>query len=225
MSSNINGSTNSANDNTNPTNPTNPNSGAKFSPLPSGKGIVQQCTAHRKSDHQRCQSIAVHGYTVCRMHGANPNNHGGRAPIHGRYSKVLQQNASLLELYAQYKDDPELTNLASEIALVRAALADFLKTIVESTSTSTSTSGATTTAAVADAKVPSLTKKIIELTEQIGKLVERKHKIDYGEQYTLNVPQLVVYASRIADTINRYVEDPETRALIRAELEGVFAEG
>jgi len=36
-----------------------------------------RCHAKRKSDGQQCSNFAVHGYEVCRLHGANPNNHGG----------------------------------------------------------------------------------------------------------------------------------------------------
>ena len=38
---------------------------------------ARQCTAKSKSTGNRCQNVAVTGYNVCRVHGANPNNRGG----------------------------------------------------------------------------------------------------------------------------------------------------
>ena len=44
-------------------------------PLPDMK---KQCTARSKRTGVRCQNPAVNGYNVCRHHGANPKNRGGR---------------------------------------------------------------------------------------------------------------------------------------------------
>ena len=44
-------------------------------PLPN---ISNQCTAHSKRTGERCKNPAVTGYNVCRHHGANPKNRGGR---------------------------------------------------------------------------------------------------------------------------------------------------
>jgi len=38
---------------------------------------AKQCSATSKSTGTRCLMPAVHGYRVCRMHGANPKNPGG----------------------------------------------------------------------------------------------------------------------------------------------------
>jgi len=38
---------------------------------------AKQCAATSKSTGTRCLMPAVHGYRVCRMHGANPKNPGG----------------------------------------------------------------------------------------------------------------------------------------------------
>lgn len=55
----------------------------------------RRCTARMKSTGGRCTHPAVAGYSVCRMHGANPRNHGGGQPgnlnalKHGAYVKKM----------------------------------------------------------------------------------------------------------------------------------------
>lgn len=56
---------------------------------------VPRCTARMKKNGLRCTLPAVTGYTVCRMHGANPKNKGGgkvgnlNSMTHGAYVKRL----------------------------------------------------------------------------------------------------------------------------------------
>ena len=38
---------------------------------------AKQCKAKSKISGKRCKNVAVSGYEVCRMHGANPKNRGG----------------------------------------------------------------------------------------------------------------------------------------------------
>ena len=53
------------------------------------KNIRKRCKAIAKRSGERCQQPAVKGYDVCRVHGANPKNHGGppkknlNALVHG----------------------------------------------------------------------------------------------------------------------------------------------
>jgi hypothetical protein len=57
--------------------------------------LVPRCTARMKKNGLRCTLPAVSGYTVCRMHGANPKNKGGgkagnlNSMTHGAYVKRL----------------------------------------------------------------------------------------------------------------------------------------
>jgi hypothetical protein len=90
---------------------------------------MAQCTAHSKRSRQRCQRAAMHGMTVCYMHGGkSPIGMGSRALTRGgRYSKFLP-----LRLAAQYdtaEKDPDLLNLRNEIALSETRLIDLLKRI------------------------------------------------------------------------------------------------
>ncbi len=55
------------------------------------KNIKKRCKAKAKRSGERCQLPAVRGYDVCRVHGANPKNHGGppkgslNAMVHGGF--------------------------------------------------------------------------------------------------------------------------------------------
>ena len=44
-----------------------------------GRYLTLRCTAHSKRTGKRCLGFAVHGFSVCRMHGA----HGGPKTIAG----------------------------------------------------------------------------------------------------------------------------------------------
>ena len=56
---------------------------------------MRRCKVISKRTGKRCGHPAVRGYEVCRMHGANPKNHGGGQPAnlnalkHGAYVKKL----------------------------------------------------------------------------------------------------------------------------------------
>ena len=101
-------------------------------PLPD---IKNRCTAHSKRTGERCQNPAVTGYTVCRHHGANAKNRGGRKKgcdnsksrqgralpgntngiTHGAYSSRLPPEErpiyeELLEAYLRDVPNPSVTD-------------------------------------------------------------------------------------------------------------------
>lgn len=57
---------------------------------------ARQCTARSKSTGQRCKNPAVKGYSVCRLHGANPKNHGGNPRIQ-KHNRELNSPERLAE--------------------------------------------------------------------------------------------------------------------------------
>lgn len=67
--------------------------------------VCPKCGAER-----RCRKPKVKGTNVCWVHGAA----GGRAPKHGRYMAP----ANILAQYNRVLKDPNILNLASEIALL-----------------------------------------------------------------------------------------------------------
>jgi len=91
----------------------------------------RRCTARMKSTGERCTHPAVSGYSVCRMHGANPKNHGGGQPgnlnplKHGAYVKKMltdEEKAIFEDLLAAIHRDFEL-NESTDLA--QAAMAAF----------------------------------------------------------------------------------------------------
>ena len=84
-----------------------------------------------KSTGERCTHPAVSGYSVCRMHGANPKNHGGGQPgnlnplKHGAYVKKMltdEEKAIFEDILAAIHRDFEL-NESTDLA--QAAMAAF----------------------------------------------------------------------------------------------------
>ena len=91
----------------------------------------RRCTARMKSTGERCTHPAVSGYSVCRMHGANPKNHGGGQPgnlnplKHGAYVKKMltdEEKAIFEDILAAIHRDFEL-NESTDLA--QAAMAAF----------------------------------------------------------------------------------------------------
>jgi hypothetical protein len=92
--------------------------------------LAARCTARMKKNGRRCTLPAVTGYKVCRMHGANPKNHGGGKPgnlngmTHGAYVKRLLDDQDK-ELFDQTLDairlDFDLNNSTDQIQATMAA--------------------------------------------------------------------------------------------------------
>lgn len=90
----------------------------------------RRCTARMKSTGGRCTHPAVSGYSVCRLHGANPKNKGGGQPknlnnmIHGAYVKRLldDQDKELFEQTLEaIRRDFELNDSTDQIQAAMAA--------------------------------------------------------------------------------------------------------
>ena len=70
---------------------------------------AKRCIAKAKRTGERCKSPAVKGYAVCRVHGANPKNHGGapkgslNAMVHGCFvDRFLKQGEE--EMFNRFMD-------------------------------------------------------------------------------------------------------------------------
>lgn len=149
---------------------------------------MPQCTAHRR-DGERCTQQAMHGRTVCRMHGGK----AGRPPIHGRYAKSLDRYPELRRAYDEACGDPQLMEIQSEVALLRANLQQYLDKY----------------AGVAHPKTMQI---IADYGEAITRLVERRHKMLHGERVTITMRDLETYAARLMEIVRQVYGDDERYA-------------
>src|SRR4051812_49433793 len=89
---------------------------------------MSQCTATSKGTGEQCKNVAVHGYPVCRFHGAGSKDKpGGRPIVHGRYSKFLPER--LAGRYADAISDQKLLELRDEVALMGVRLGELLERV------------------------------------------------------------------------------------------------
>ena len=174
-----------------------------------------RCTARTKrglrtlgeeADYEqlRCKRHCEEGYKVCRIHGANANNHGGTPPVTGLYSKFL--TGDLADRIHELQSEAKWADLANEIVVLRALLTRYLERNEE----------------LNNLDDEGAHRNIVNLIEEIGKSVERKHKIDYGVEHVINIQGLAAYAVRIADIINNHVADERSRAAISDEIAGLL---
>jgi hypothetical protein len=93
-----------------------------------GQEVRMQCQAKSKQRHAQCRQQAVRGMEVCHYHGGKTPR-GPALPQFksGRYSRFVPSR--LLAHYRDAENDPELTSVRSELALVDARLADLLSRV------------------------------------------------------------------------------------------------
>ena len=96
------------------------------------KNIKKRCKATAKRSGKRCQQPAVKGYDVCRVHGANPKNHGGapkknlNALVHGcfvdRFLKKGEEKMFNQFMDGLKKDIPDMNDSSDYAIAVTAGM-------------------------------------------------------------------------------------------------------
>ena len=96
------------------------------------KNIKKRCKATAKRSGKRCQQPAVKGYDVCRVHGANPKNHGGapkknlNALVHGcfvdRFLKKGEEKMFNRFMDGLKKDIPDMNDSSDYAIAVTAGM-------------------------------------------------------------------------------------------------------
>ncbi len=90
-----------------------------------------QCKAKSKRSGKQCQNPAISGSDVCRMHGANPKNHGGaprenkNAMTYGIFSNDLQDDEErqiYQEYYQALQGDFEMNDSADRMTCQMACI-------------------------------------------------------------------------------------------------------
>ena len=94
--------------------------------------IKKRCKAKAKRSGKKCQQPAVKGYDVCRVHGANPKNHGGapkknlHALVHGcfvdRFLKKGEEKMFNRFMDGLKKDIPDMNESADYAIAVTAGM-------------------------------------------------------------------------------------------------------
>ena len=142
------------------------------------------------------------------MHGG-PKNHeltrGPNSPTwkDGKYSRVFKKTEAAAR-YQELVTDPEYSHLHGEIASLRMAREEYLAQWQDQLGE------------------PQVQKPLLALDEQIRKLVDSAHKIEYDEANVVTVATLMAYAARIGVILREEIVDQ--RALDRAShrIESLF---
>jgi len=157
-------------------------------------------TCHAKSNRtgKPCRQPVVPGKQVCHYHGGAPGS--GGQPTHGRYSRAARQLPEVLAFYEEYKTDPDLMEIANEIALLRALVARHLESYGEQ--------------AFAGRSLPGFSDLIVK----IGSLVGQRHKMLHGEQLTITARDYETLVTRLIDLARSYFGDHERYRSFISEL-------
>ena len=142
----------------------------------------------------------VPGRHVCRLHGAFAGRPAGYGKHYLANYHIPEKNRALFQ---DFMNDSAWADLGREIALLRTMVQEY-----------TMSSNSSDPIAQAHAS---------RLMSKIGELVATKHKIEYGEKYTININTLVAYAARIGDIINEFVPNDDDRSLVADRIEKLFA--
>lgn len=207
---------------------------------------MSQCTAKAKCSGTQCQRAAMHGRTVCYMHGGKSlRGIASRTLKSGRYSKDLPTR--LAARYQESQADPDLLNLHSEISLTDAFVLDALKGLDTGESGRLWQSLNTTWQTLQDAQrakdgqavalalndLGSLIKRGIaahaarsetmDLIERRRKLVESESKRRVQMQDMITSEKAMLLVGQLTAAVVRYVSDPKALAGIAAEFGAITA--
>jgi len=143
------------------------------------------------------------GKKVCYYHGGAP---GSGRPI-SAYKTILRYSDSLTnpeerQLYEQFRDDPQLDEVGNEVALARMKLARYVKQ--------------------QDGKLDQRTlDNVLGFADTIGRIVERRHKITYGEQVTIRTKDFEVLADKLLEIAERIYGDDKRYEQFLVECAGL----
>ena len=128
--------------------------------------------------------------------------HGGLTPIkHGLYSKYirlpLKQKAEEI-----LKDKEKLLDLTREIARIKAILSQF----DDNDSMEIS---------------PDLLSSLFQATEVVRRLIETKHKMEYGEKHIITLKEVHLVIEQVVQVIEQEVSDSKVRRRIARRFEDI----
>jgi len=159
-----------------------------------------------KTTGQRCKAVAMRGSEVCRMHGGAKGS--GRPPKSGLYAfDTGKVSETISEAFQRYLQDPDITLLNEEIALVRAYLENYVATFTPSSSQ----------------HPPPLTSEfydtLLGFASRLSRLAKTQAEIEWGPQHLITATQAMVFFNAVMDAVFRHVRDVDTREAIVADLQ------
>jgi hypothetical protein len=72
---------------------------------------------------------------------------------------------------------------------------------------------------------PISVKELSQLVEDVGKMVERQHRMMYSASNLVTLEAASVFALTIASVVNRYVKDSEERAAVMEAIRQLLTSG
>ena len=164
---------------------------------------MSRCTAKSKRTGEQCQRPACKGKRVCYHHGGAPGS--GRPIVTGRYSHFFApDDHEGRAAYEAFRDDPHLEELANEVAILRAKFSQYQKR------NSKAIDGRTVAV-------------FLSFLDGIGKLVEKRHKIKYGEQVTITVREWEALSTRVLEMVRETYGDNDTYAAFLTKVERLYS--
>jgi len=161
-----------------------------------------RCTARAKTTGEQCKNPAVAGSDKCRMHGGKtPRGVESASYKHGLYSGYM---SSSIGDKAQRFLEADPFELVSELALLRALLAEYLSRFNDG---------------VSNPKRDDIM-TLAELTERVGRFSERINKM--RNDTALTGAELTFVTARVADIVVKYIDDPGKQRAFVIDLVGTM---
>jgi hypothetical protein len=200
-----------------------------------------KCNAKAKSTGKQCTRDAMLGSTKCYVHGgATPKGIASPQFKTGRYSKHLP--SSLLDIYNQATDDPDLLSVRQDITLLDTLIAaklplledwesrehwdTTLKLIIKARRAYRSEDYAGLEEALSELEAIADKRRLFfaaegeiqSQVEQRRKLVETEQKILYNQTRSLTAEQAMILVSALLDSVRRNVMDGSALNAIQADF-------
>lgn len=154
-----------------------------------GNPKIRQCAAVTK-EGKRCKGPAMRGKEVCRMHGGK----AGRKPSTGVGAyDVGKVSGDIQEAWKRHLENPTMTSLLEEIALVRAYLENYLATFTPPSSQ----------------HPPPLTSEfydtLLGFASRLSRLAKTQAEIEWGPQHLITATQAMIFFNAVMDSIFRHI--------------------
>ena len=167
---------------------------------------MAQCTAQRRYSAIRCKRHCAPGYTVCYFHGQGGGTGRGNLKD-GRHAKTIR-SGKVRDRYSAWAADPELLDLTHCVALAMAYY-DEARELIDNTLES----GGNLSFKQAE--------QLMLWTETISRLIERAHKLKFGDQHVFTLQESRILFAQVVDITGRNIDkriDAETAGLLKADI-------